>query len=861
MATRPVALGPTSARPPLRPTFRPRRCHRTRRRHPALLPRHAVPGLATAQRLAEPAWHRRQRRQRAAARVLVRLDSARQLLQRHHSAQRRPKHLPTAMPGGRGNGGKGGGGEHAKGTRSSGGGDAVHARLDQLETLIRGMQRNGGGGYGGGSSRDRAGDARGVGRGAGPRGGGGDVFGPHRGGGSARGRPGDWECPSCGAWPCFARADRCFKCSAARGGRTGEGGNGKGGGLGRAVNASTYLGPIGANGSRPLLGRFGSAAGASGKRDPAGGDGCPSVRTPGASVAARAEQDGFKTVRNGTPLKSAMATAEIIAGGSTMERKVHAGRNSWAALSEEPEPAEQGDHAARHYGDHSDHDDADMFTGGDDSAGGVCEGVDEADDDAAAGDGDGGGGDGPSEDELRREWQALCNAYRDMERQAYPSQLLDDARARRDEAERRWRAAKQPHPLYKRLRWAEAALREAEDKEAARKKELQEHLAATARRTKEIEERIAVDVARTTRRRTAVDELRMEGGSPTPVLAAAKAATVAATGIATDVAPHLAAVIEQVATGEDTEIVRQQLQLVAVSLSRVEEVLRGTVVPTNLGGPPPTHYDISDGGHGGGDGGNSGNGRAAGDGKVNSDTDAGEPAPGVLITRWAKQAEHGPWQRRGGVTAATAVAQARQELQRRTNQQHSEPAASRTGAGGGGGEGLVPATQSPMQAGANTNDLAEAERRQQAAALQQFHAALQRPEDQQGDDHRQQEEQQRLRRQQMQQEELRKHQAAIQQAAEARATEEVRQREALLASMSPSELAKAVELHAQQSAVGAHVFGTPSATHMAGLAHQQRARQVAQAAAEAGRTVELERLVAMSPQELDEWEMENDVYA
>jgi hypothetical protein len=44
---------------------------------------------ATAQRSGEPAWHRRQRRARAQARVLVRVASAQSLLAAHHSAQRR----------------------------------------------------------------------------------------------------------------------------------------------------------------------------------------------------------------------------------------------------------------------------------------------------------------------------------------------------------------------------------------------------------------------------------------------------------------------------------------------------------------------------------------------------------------------------------------------------------------------------------------------------------------------------------------------------------------------------------------------------------------------------------------------------
>ncbi len=79
--------------------------------------------------------------------------------------------------------------------------------------------------------------------------------------------------------------------------------------------------------------------------------------------------------------------------------------------------------------------------------------------------------------------------------------------------------------------------------------------------------------------------------------------------------------------------------------------------------------------------------------------------------------------------------------------------------------------------------------------------------------------------------------------------------------MSPEELAKAAELHAQQAAVGASAFGTQSASQMAGLVHQANARRAAEAAAAAGAHVPVERLVGMSPEELAAWDHENDLYA
>ncbi len=57
---------------------------------PASLSAGGCCGAATAQRAGEPAWHRRQRRIRAQARVIARIAAAKSVLADHHSAQRRP---------------------------------------------------------------------------------------------------------------------------------------------------------------------------------------------------------------------------------------------------------------------------------------------------------------------------------------------------------------------------------------------------------------------------------------------------------------------------------------------------------------------------------------------------------------------------------------------------------------------------------------------------------------------------------------------------------------------------------------------------------------------------------------------------
>ncbi len=776
-----------------------------------------------------------------------------------------------------------------KGRGGSGGGGAtgredLHARFEKLERLVHSL--GGGGSSGGGGV--------GTGVGSGPQSRGGGSGGERA---TSRGRPGDWRCGACGAFPCFARTTVCFKCRAARedggGTRGARQGSDRGSrGIARPTAPSAYLGPVGAGGTRPLLGRSGAGAAAGGNGQPASrrgasADRAPTARVPGASLAAMAEADrsraqsgephhrqhqlprdgrdadGFQEARNAVRFKgNDVGPATNVAPALVPNR-----RNAWADL------AEMDDDDA----DEMDRDISDQATG--DQA---CSGDTTGDGDGCSGDDIGDDHDGDEdeaeegheqkgEDELRREWQALVQACRAMERDAssFPAALLADARARRDAAEQSWRAAKQPHPLHKRLRWAEAAVREAEEKEAGHRRELREHLEAAARRTRELEGRVAVGAARTARKRVALDALRLES-APRALPAAEKAARIAATGIALDVAPPLAALIERMATpqGGDLEELRQDLQLVAVSLSRVEGVLReGAGVDT----PPPerpAHYDISDGGSGGGGNGGDGSrpGAAVGGGDGAADH---EHQSGVQATRWSKLAENGPWRRRETITSAEAVEEARRVAQRRSVGQTAGNKASDQGAdgrqdsvAGSSADGLhVEAAAMPGAHGATTNDLAEAERREHAAAQRQMLASLRHAQAQQSEQQRAQDELERQKRQRLQQEEMQRHQAAFQRAAEERAAEEMRQREVLIASMSPQELAKAAELHARQAAVGTHAFGTVDASQQAGLVHQDNARRSAEAAAAAGEAVELQRLLDMSPEELAAWDREHDLYA
>ncbi len=767
-------------------------------------------------------------------------------------------------------------------------------RIAQLEQTVRDLAAGGGGGgpRRGGNGREQRGQRReqdegGGGAGARTRAG--------NDGTSSRGRPGDWACPSCAFFPCYARATRCFKCKAPRHG--GQGGGGAGG-SGAAAAASApgrltggrgerpYLGPVGAGGSRPMLGRRDQRMGQA-------RDECPSVRVPGASVAARMEEErrrgqaadseGFQPVQRGAAATggTGAAVGERADGGQAQFQPTPV-RNSWAALSEEDNMDEDG------------MDDHDVWARHDDYGGQLDEsgeGDTPAPQQAAQGDADADDDDdheGAVQDvadaaQLRREWQALCNAARVLDAQRAPQSLVAAAREQRDAAEARWKAARAPKPLFKRLKWAEADLREAEAKERQHRADLQRHVEEAARRTKELEERLATAVARSDRRRAAIAALHAEGApQPHRNWTAGQAATVAATGIAKDVAPALAAVIARMASplGEDTVAIRRELEACAQRVGYVEEMLREATAAadsTSVGGP--IRFDISGGEAEGKETGAEGGGTAS-KGSEGGAGHGGPPPAAAAVPRWTKPAPNMPWKKLASSSAsptaaaaapATAMpaacapsAQAVEEA-RRLLQAHAalSPTPAHpttnlaTGIGEAGGGGAAAADQRAVavaMAGAGTNDLAEAARRQQAAAhLQVLQAHQQQQRMHQDEQQRQQDEVQRQQREGLCKEEMEKHHRAIQQAAAAQAEKEAKEKADLLASMPPQERARAEAAHAQMAAVGAHAFGTQAAAEVAGLVHQQSVQEAAQGAAQAGEDVDVEHLMAMSPEEFGRW--------
>ncbi len=705
--------------------------------------------------------------------------------------------------------------------------------------------------------------------------------------GRARGRPGDWQCPRCQAFPCFARSGECYKCGAPRGGGGGAAAARRGGGdggLARAVSQGRYLGPVGAGGARPLLGGRGVTSAAPTNVVQQAGPRAPTYRVPGASVAARAAEQASRQPRDATAggadgdgfrVSRVGATPRRAGGPATVAEGRPAGialANSWAALSEEEDDAMVHDDGADEQAD----DDARTVpappVAGD-------EGAPHAEGTQAHADDDGGAdedGDGAEVDAqcLRQRWQELSRAHRRMERDSdMPPSIVAEAKRLRDDAEQKWRAAKVPHPLSKRMRWAEADLRAAEQKEEAHRAELEQHLEATARRTRELEDRIKVDVERTARKRAILQELLAEG-VPAHVLAAdripAARAAAAVTGISEDIAPQLAAAIERLGSpmeNDTAEGVRQDLQLVAVSINNLEDLLRGTLVPTVPPGSAlhqqqqASHYHIGSDGGGGGDSTGAEDDDARGGKRRAVSTGGGT----TTVARWTKSAVGDAW------TKCNSSAAAKEEAMRVLGARGGGAggaAAGRRGDGVGNCPSHQPATAthaasaSTQPAGAaETNDLAEAERRARQAAQHQFQEAQQQQHQRVDPRVQQQEELDKQQRRRRQEEELLAHQQAAQRAAEERAADEARQREELLARMSPQDLAAAAELHAQHMAIGAQAFGTQAASDMAGLVHQQHAHHVARTSAAGGMQADADQLIAMSPEELAQWDREQQATA
>ncbi len=441
--------------------------------------------------------------------MLVRLDSARARLNAHHSAPFR----------GMRRGGAGGGGTaNAQAARQ--------LLLSLLDGAIAGSgpQSRRGNGGGGGGSRPRI---------------------------ASRTRDGEWRC-RCGFDTNRPHREACYICGQPRSiaevrGPPGAKGSGKrwatGGKYSRddrmcTTSGGLGKGPVGAGGSRPLLGGRGreqqdwATGGGHGKGFTTatawGNKGATMANTDGkAGGLARPDNGnvGKGTTKGGSGGHGkATPIDEHEKGGNAWTRpktvwdaegyqlvQPRRVRTSQGGPTGGPRTAaagaeEDGDGGAgittttrRRWSDDEDSDadcmDGDEVDDGEDGARDNADGTDAWNSDPGL---------------LRATYEEHAKAARDLERRGIRGPALATLQAARDQAERKWRQAKPPAPLPKRLDWADGKLRKAQATLTRIRLELEAFDEETERKREEICRRIQVAEEWYHWRRKQVDDIHEE---------------------------------------------------------------------------------------------------------------------------------------------------------------------------------------------------------------------------------------------------------------------------------------------------------------------------------------------------------------
>ncbi len=473
---------------------------------------------------------------------------------------------------------------------------------------------------------------------------------------------------------------------------------------------------------------------------------------------------------------------------------------------------------------------------------------DEEEDEDGGGDGDEAG---DTAEDLRVAWDDAREVCRQLERNPRASPgLVESARAQRDAAEARWRAARPQQPLSKRLRWAENALDEAIAKQETHRREFEQFERDAEQKRRTMLERAELDEARTARKRAALDLLRGQGTTSPGASISEKAARVAATGIATDLGPALAVAAERL---EEGSTAWGELQAAMATLSNVEYERRMAFSDEegqcdqrqqqqqqqqaqhqhqHLGQArcqQPAVFDISDGGAqaaggagglvvtmGGASAAGAAPGTAAGRGEA-----ARNQPPAAAVPRWTGPAGGMRWgehawkkSRLGGATAGEMAPTTNGDGQR---QQQPQP------------QWLQSPSESSSQGGISS-----------AQAKAEANKALEE-----------------ARCRQMQQDEALRMRMEAEKAAAAEAERQAREKQELLAKADPGEMERAAKLHSQQAAIARAGFGTQQAAEGAGLVQQEQAHLAAQDAAARGIVADADELMAMSPEQLAEWDRGN----
>ncbi len=413
----------------------------------------------------------------------------------------------------------------------------------QQQQLIHALQRGGAGGGGG----------MGGGRSSGGGGAGGSR--------TAQPRDGDWTCGHCSFYPNFANRARCFGCGKARrpAAQASRGG-------------SLTSGPIGAGGLRPQLAWGEARLGAAEK--------APTHRVPGTSAAAlpRAASAAPPAVPAalakpaaqlaGTGVAAAASSAQAVAacsGSSAPTVLADAEgyvevvrRGAWRSRAKQAEEAASTVHP---------------------SAAGATSGP------AVAG---GGGGNRPAahggvdDEEWQMEWEvdeegegadagqsggpedAVALKRRlDMENAAIKALaregLADDhpameaAIAARDAADAAWKSSRPPHPVARRMGWAQRRLDKAMRARDRVRDELAEHDARAREQRDAILERLGQAMERVAKHREALETLQEEAATDAPSTrkgnGAADICAQLAGGMRTEIAPTFEALAAEIPEG------------------------------------------------------------------------------------------------------------------------------------------------------------------------------------------------------------------------------------------------------------------------------------------------------------------------
>ncbi len=410
------------------------------------------------------------------------------------------------------------------------GGDAPLAKK-----LLAFLQRECGDGAGGSEPRGRGSEGRGTRSSSAAS----DGRGRRGGGRASQHRDGDWKCRQCNFQPNFGFRQRCWKCGRPRGDSQPASSGNPGG---RAA------GPIGASGSRPLLGGGTGRASAASRED-----GPPTFRRPGSSLAAKAAE-----ARSAAPAPSPPAQAgprrqgpgaTSPSGAAPPRGSKEVGEEDGFQLVQRRKGKSSGGGKRDPVGTQEADDDGMDLDGATAHAGDDDDDIDGAEDDVTE--------DAPGPSELRQLWQQEVGMVKQMARQGispeHPAMVA--AIAARDDAERKWRGAKTPAPLATRLGWAQRKLDRAISIQADTRQEMQALERQYKASMAELQERLAEDSERVSKRRQQLESVQLEagGGAPKQRMQGSQGEAVrrACNTLRQDVAPALVALAEQLGTGTD----------------------------------------------------------------------------------------------------------------------------------------------------------------------------------------------------------------------------------------------------------------------------------------------------------------------